>query len=141
MGMVQEFAMKNEIPLEDLEIRILFDQPASEESSIFHGLHLEGAAWNSNASQITELTATCDFQSAQPLKPFRVEVSLKNVEEEGQFYCPLYVTPARNGDLAASGKNPNLIGLFSIGFDQQLSVSHWIKRGVAISCQSGADME
>lgn len=135
MGMVQEYSKKKEIPLEDLQLKILFQQDSTKEDPIFDGLYLEGAFWNSTTCQISELPATTDFKTAISLPPFGVVITAKNDGQSDQFYCPLYVTPARKGDLAASGRNPNLIGLFAMDTEKQFSISHWIKRGVAMSTQ------
>lgn len=134
-GLIQEYAKENVCPLEDLEIKLLFDPKQLNEGVSFRGLYLEGAFWAHQSNQIIELNKTTDFKSSIALPPFKIDILKKETVRENEFLCPLFVTPCRKSFLTSSGSNANMIGLFSIKCDDQFDVSHWIKRGVAMVSQ------
>lgn len=133
IGLLQEYSKEKKIPLENLTLELSF----ADGDKTFTGLYLD--LWDKETKQITERSSSSSDGKPvhdRPLGPFKIIVS-EDVDPhvKGRLSCPLYSTSVRSGDLSRTGRNPNLIGRFYVDFDKEFKEDHWIKRGVAMSCQ------
>jgi len=92
---------------------------------------LAGARWDMQRMSLAEsyLKILWDLLPILWIKPREVEF----IFIRDRYECPLYITSARFGVLKTTGHSSNYI--MSILLDTDRSVSHWIKRGLALICQ------
>ncbi|XP_055593622.1 dynein axonemal heavy chain 12 [Uranotaenia lowii] len=136
-GAMQNFARKYKIPIDILtfDYNVLTTTSTSsvpEDGVYIHGLFLEGAKWNLKGSYLEEqlpktLLDTMPIIHLMPLK-------MVNLDEGTRYKCPVYKTAERKGVLATTGHSSNYVIPILLG--TRVPSSHWIKRSVALLCQT-----
>jgi dynein heavy chain len=148
----------------DLPARLPQDSPPV--GVFIHGLFLQGAHWNqhgANESEDASIAATANASDvikyggcltaeiprvlfeAMPamwLEPYdaTTESDLRFAKGSGSvtaaYYCPIYKTTTRAGQLSTTGHSTNFVMALDVAFvADDYSSSHWVRRGVALICQ------
>lgn len=115
-------------------MEISFDEIVEREKK-YTGFYLD--MWNSESRKVEESVNSEILKIDQKLQTFkfRVVANQNDSPKEKEYLCPLYVTPDRKGNPEKIGRNPNLITMFAIDIDSQISASLLIKRGAAMTSQ------
>ena len=116
-----------------------------------HGLFLQGAHWDQQGyideisagksnvkfgGCLTDALPRVLFESmpAMWLEPYDNE-TMKGVERPVQYFCPIYKTTTRAGQLSTTGHSTNFIMPLDLQFASGYEASHWVRRGVALIAQ------
>lgn len=107
------------------------EQPP-DDGVYINGLFLEGARWNWNRAIVDEQLPKILIYTmpAIYLKP-TVIIDLK---EGTRYKCPLYKTAERKGTLSTTGHSTNYV--IPILLNTEIQATHWVKRSVALICQT-----
>ncbi|XP_065071378.1 dynein axonemal heavy chain 6-like isoform X2 [Rhopilema esculentum] len=125
----------------DIDINAVSFEAGSfvDKGILIAGLFLDGAKWNVNENTLEESSPKQRFSplpEAQ-LVPTQVERTSKQDEKEdsGRSYlCPVYQTSLRTSSLTSSRHTMNFVS--SIRLRTSVHEDHWIRRGVALLCQT-----
>ncbi|OCT79469.1 dynein heavy chain 14, axonemal [Xenopus laevis] len=113
---------------------------ALEEGISVFGLFLDGARWNGDSQCLEEAGHLCRFDLLPPIHfiPQTIEDHKENGSDaENKWYsyqCPIYRTSQRAGTLSSTGLCSNFVTAVSL--PTLLHPDHWIRRGVALLCQT-----
>jgi dynein heavy chain len=152
-GTLQNFARKQKIAVDELEFsfRVLKDidevmdlMGAGEgfgDTTVVHGLFLEGCRWDRDAQTLAESEPKVLFVECPELEltPRRCTEAtetgeLRNANGLYGYQCPVYRIMSRSsGEMDASGCNGNFV--MYIRLPTRLQPNHWVKRGVAAITQ------
>ncbi|XP_018046945.1 PREDICTED: dynein heavy chain 3, axonemal [Atta colombica] len=136
-AVLQNYARMHKIPIDQLDFEFEFTRFESSVDAApsygvyISGLFLEGARWNRETRLLDESKPKIMFDVLPIIwlkSGEKAKFDIKNV-----YYCPVYKTSARRGELATTGHSSNFILYILIPTD--LDESHWINRGVAALCQ------
>ena len=107
------------------------DQPPIDGVYI-NGLFLEGARWNWNKGIVDEQLPKVLIYAmpAIYLKP----TVITDLKEGTRYKSPLYKTAERKGTLSTTGHSTNYV--IPILLNTEMKASHWVKRSVALICQT-----
>ncbi|KAH8316762.1 hypothetical protein KR074_004303 [Drosophila pseudoananassae] len=136
-GAMQNFARKYKIPIDtltfDYVVQKVETKPAPPEDGVYcNGLYLEGARWEWNDSVLVEQFPKILVYS-MPVIYFKPCTILELVEGT-RYRCPLYKTGERKGTLSTTGHSTNYV--VPLLLNTQVKASHWVKRSVALICQT-----
>lgn len=117
-----------------------------------YGLFIEGAQWSIKDKSLIEQLPKVVINT-MPMIHFKVNIILltfkkistylnlfqpillKNLQEtEDRYKSPLYKTAERKGILSTTGHSTNYV--IAILLNTNIPPSHWIKRSVALLCQT-----
>ncbi|XP_059612585.1 dynein axonemal heavy chain 7 [Phlebotomus argentipes] len=133
-GILQNHARRHQIPIDELTFdhRILNGEDNLADGVKISGLFLEGAKWNAVTHQLDEQSPKILIH---PMPKIYLQPLLHgNLKVEERYECPTYRTMDRKGDLSTAGHSTNFI--LSILLPSDKKPSHWIKRSVALVCQT-----
>jgi dynein heavy chain len=105
---------------------------APETGVNMHGLFMQGAKWDMKKKMVEESDPKVPIV-AMPvvwLEP----VLDKELVEEKQYFCPLYKTSVRAGELSTTGHSTNFV-LF-LQLPSEMPQDYWIRRGAALLCMT-----
>jgi dynein heavy chain, axonemal len=105
---------------------------APEDGVYIYGLFIEGASWSWATSTIQEQKpkVLIDSMPLIHLQP----ISLKELDQKRRYMCPVYKTNERKGILSTTGHSTNYV--LPILLRTEKPAAHWIKRSVAMLCQT-----
>ncbi|GAB0094584.1 Dynein heavy chain [Sergentomyia squamirostris] len=133
-GILQNHARKCQIPIDELvfDHRVLNGEDSLTKGVQIGGLLLEGAKWMAEKRQLEEqdpkiLVVKIPRIHLQPVLHSYLVVG-------GRYECPAYQTMDRRGELSTAGLSSNFI--LSILLPTDKKSTHWIKRSVALVCQT-----
>lgn len=136
-GVKQNYARKYTIPIDKLtyDFEVMKDEnfvSAPPDGAYIFGLFTDGARWNRNLRILDELQPKVlnEIMPTIWVKP----VKLDDLKPKGRYTCPIYKTSTRRGVLSTTGHSTNYV--LPILLETKQSCSHWIKRSVALLCQS-----
>ncbi|RYG57583.1 hypothetical protein EON66_00035 [archaeon] len=145
-GVRQNFARRHKLPIDELaydfhvlptaacEQHAAGKLPPPTDGAIVTGLFLQGARWDASAGCLAE-SMPRELFTPLPLMhlcPRRTT----DIDAEAKVYdCPVYKESLRAGTLSTTGHSTNLIMTVKLPVGPAHSVSHWIKRGVALISQ------
>lgn len=112
----------------------IFSSKYSPETGIYvYGLFVDGARWLIERGVLEEQLPKI-LLDVMPMIHFK-PVNTSELTEYGRYKCPVYKTLERRGELSTTGHSTNYVLpiLLAIG---DWSVKHWIKRSVALVCQT-----
>ena len=72
----------------------------------------------------------CGWKTVRPFKKNK-ESGVARV----QYFCPIYKTTTRAGQLSTTGHSTNFIMPLDLTFAKGYEASHWVRRGVALIAQ------
>ncbi|EDS37651.1 ciliary dynein heavy chain 11 [Culex quinquefasciatus] len=134
---MQNYARKYRIPIDILTfdfnvLRISSVNNMPEDGVYIHGLFLEGAKWNLRGSYLEEQLPKmlADVMPIIHLSP----VKTADLDEGTRYKCPVYKTAERKGTLSTTGHSTNYVIPILLG--TRLNSAHWVKRSVALLCQT-----
>uniref|UniRef100_A0A1B0CUL2 Dyneins heavy chain n=2 Tax=Lutzomyia longipalpis TaxID=7200 RepID=A0A1B0CUL2_LUTLO len=135
-GILQNHARRCGIPIDELTFDHTILEDAEEESSMMgvkiSGLLLEGAKWNAEKKLLDEQEAKILID---PMPRINLQPILReNLKLGTRYKCPTYRTMDRRGELSTAGHSSNFILPILLPTDRKSS--HWIKRSVALVCQT-----
>ncbi|XP_068088957.1 dynein axonemal heavy chain 14 isoform X3 [Hyperolius riggenbachi] len=110
-----------------------------EEGVLVFGLFLDSARWSLETQVLEECEQQQRFYPLPLLHllPYMMDPVSSSMEEPsaGHTYeCPLYRTPQRAGTLSSTGHSTNFVT--SVTLPTLVRPEHWIRRGVALLCQT-----
>ncbi|XP_037810078.1 dynein heavy chain 12, axonemal [Lucilia sericata] len=136
-GAMQNFARKYKIPIDTLTfdhevLNETYKDRAPEDGVYINGLFLEGARWNWEENILDEQLPKVLIYSmpAIYLKP----TIISELQEGNRYKSPLYKTAERKGTLSTTGHSTNYV--IPLLLNTKLKASHWVKRSVALICQT-----
>ncbi|CAG0901217.1 unnamed protein product, partial [Cyprideis torosa] len=139
-GALQNYARRYAIPIDHLTFDFEFQKEFKSEKGptegiYVNGLFLDGARWDQQSGALNEQLpkVLLDPVPIIWLRP----LLRKDLEEGGRYVCPLYKTSERRGTLSTTGHSTNYVLPFLLPTPADLPAAHWIKRGVALLCQTG----
>lgn len=97
-----------------------------------YGLFVDGARWLVEEGVLEEQLPKV-LLDVMPLIHFR-PVNTNELSESGRYKCPVYKTLERRGELSTTGHSTNYV--LPILLPTRHPVTHWIKRSVALICQT-----
>lgn len=123
----------------------------SKEGAYIHGLFIEGADWNIEEGRLSEqiprviinkfpgIHLIVSIIFFEKFSRFRIISHFQPIhkdllQENGRYTCPLYKTNERNGTLNTIGLSSNFV--IAILLNTNENPDYWIKRGVALVCQT-----
>ena len=125
-----------------------------------HGLFLQGAHWNQHGAN--ELKGKSDdndikfggclsseiprvlfeampamwFEPYDAIKECDMRFSEENGAATAPYFCPIYKTTTRAGQLSTTGHSTNFVMAIDVPYKKlEYTSSHWVRRGVALICQ------
>lgn len=121
------------------------------EAVVVSGFYIEGAKWDLAENHLTEQLPRVLIEkmpdilfkvSHQKHNLFSVinsvntlqPILMKNLIENSRYKCPAYKTSERRGLITTSGHSTNFI--LDILLESRKPNKHWIKRSVALVCQT-----
>jgi len=137
-GASQNFARRYTIPIDDVVFDFEmkdeeWDQlPNAPHDGVFtYGLFLEGCRWDKELKGLAESLPKILFAPAPTMHwvPYRKA----DVPSYPMYLCPVYKTSDRRGVLATTGHSSNFVCFINMPTD--VSVDHWVERGVAMLTQ------
>lgn len=103
-----------------------------EDGVNIHGLFLQGAKWDFKKKIIE------DSDPKAPIVKMPViwlePIIEKDHNEEKLYYCPLYKTSLRAGELSTTGHSTNFVLFLHLPAD--VPQDYWIRRGAALLCMT-----
>ena len=164
-GVKQQYARKTLTAIDRLKIRahvvrnetnndenVDLPQNAPSHGVFIHGLFLQGAHWDQQGGNASAQVASAqgiqfggcltdalprvlfEGMPAMWLEPYDYE-STKNDKKQIQYFCPIYKTTTRAGQLSTTGHSTNFIMPLDLTFAEGYEASHWVRRGVALIAQ------
>ncbi|EAA13034.3 AGAP011441-PA [Anopheles gambiae str. PEST] len=134
---MQNYARRHRIPIDMLtyDFDVLRERnvgKAPEDGVLVDGLFLEGARWDVPNSRLEEqlpkmLVDTMPIMHLVPAK-------IVELQEGSRYKCPVYKTAERKGTLSTTGHSTNYVLPVLLG--TKLPANHWVKRSVALLCQT-----
>ncbi|KAH8395340.1 hypothetical protein KR222_010165 [Zaprionus bogoriensis] len=136
-GAMQNFARKYKIPIDtltfDYDVLKVETKATPPEDGIYcNGLFLEGARWHWEQNMLAEQLPKI-LMYVMPVIYFR-PIRIVDVSEGTRYRCPLYKTAERRGTLSTTGHSTNYV--VPLLLNTQAKASHWVKRSVALICQT-----
>jgi len=136
-GAMQNFARKYKIPIDtltfDYDVLKVETKTSPPDDGVYcNGLYLEGARWEWRENTLVEQFPKVLIY-AMPVIFFR-PVGLVDVVEGSRYRCPLYKTAERKGTLSTTGHSTNYV--VPLLLNTHVKASHWVKRSVALICQT-----
>uniref|UniRef100_A0A8C5PZV6 AAA+ ATPase domain-containing protein n=1 Tax=Leptobrachium leishanense TaxID=445787 RepID=A0A8C5PZV6_9ANUR len=112
-----------------------------QEGILVFGLFLDGAKWDIENHTLEESEPLHRFYSMPQIHFIPHESGVDSENESGPeevrytYECPLYRTPRRAGTLSSTGLSTNYVT--AVTLSTHAEAKHWIRRGVALLCQTG----
>lgn len=136
-GAMQNFARKYKIPIDtltfDYDVLKVETMPVPPEDGIYcNGLFLEGARWHWEQNALAEQLPKI-LMYAMPVIFFR-PLRIVELFEGTRYKCPVYKTAERRGILSTTGHSTNYVVPLLLNTKEK--ASHWVKRSVALICQT-----
>ncbi|KAL3286288.1 hypothetical protein HHI36_000797 [Cryptolaemus montrouzieri] len=135
-GVKQNYARKYTIPIDKLsyDFEVLRDEnivSAPADGAFIYGLFTDGARWSRQQRSLDELQPKI---LNEPMPTIWVKpIKLDDLKPKGRYTCPVYKTSTRRGVLSTTGHSTNYV--LPVLLETKHSISHWIKRSVALLCQ------
>eukprot|EP00002_Diphylleia_rotans_P013196 TRINITY_DN2570_c0_g1_i1.p1 TRINITY_DN2570_c0_g1~~TRINITY_DN2570_c0_g1_i1.p1 ORF type:complete len:3210 (-),score=627.88 TRINITY_DN2570_c0_g1_i1:227-9145(-) len=137
-GQLQNFARRHFVAID----HVAFDyhvmpgpcKDAAANGCYVDGLFLEGAKWELNLGRLAEPQPK-ELLSSMPviwLNPY--DTTKRSRDSSQRYACPVYKTSKRSGVLSSTGHSTNYV--LTIELTTTQNPSHWVKRGVALICQT-----
>jgi len=145
---MQMHARKTKIAIDNLkfDVRVTTTSPADlvkgtvqrrDEGVNMHGLYLQGAGWNQDASKLQEsikgelfvlmpVVWLCPLQ----LKDYN---AISDMKPKRDYDCPVYKTSKRFGLLSTTGHSTNFVMYLQLAYMER-DPAHWTRRGTALLC-------
>uniref|UniRef100_A0A336LVJ1 CSON005797 protein n=1 Tax=Culicoides sonorensis TaxID=179676 RepID=A0A336LVJ1_CULSO len=136
-GVMQNYARKYKIPIDaltfDFEVlKVNRINHVPENGVYIYGLFIEGARWLLKEGYLEEQFPNILIET-MPLIHFNPTL-ISALATIDRYTCPVYKTMERKGVLSTTGHSTNFI--LPVYLSTKLPVSHWIKRSVALVCQT-----
>ncbi|XP_063709228.1 dynein axonemal heavy chain 12-like [Culicoides brevitarsis] len=136
-GAMQNYARKYQIPIDtltfDFEVLKTMNTKIPPEDGVYiYGLFIDGARWLLQEGYLDEQLPKILVET-MPLMHF-IPTLISNLKETGRYKCPVYKTMERRGTLSTTGHSTNYV--LTTLIKTRDPVSHWIKRSVALVCQT-----
>ncbi|XP_017080044.1 dynein heavy chain 12, axonemal [Drosophila eugracilis] len=136
-GAMQNFARKYKIPIDtltfDYDVLKVETKASPPDDGVYcNGLFLEGARWEWRENTLVEQFPKVLIY-AMPVIYFR-PIGIVDVVEGSRYRCPLYKTGERRGTLSTTGHSTNYV--VPLLLNTHVKASHWVKRSVALICQT-----
>ncbi|XP_049547176.1 dynein axonemal heavy chain 12 [Anopheles darlingi] len=135
---MQNYARRHRIPIDqltyDFQMLPVASVAAAPENGVYvYGLFLEGARWDQTKGCLEEQLPKM-LIDGMPLIHLLPTV-IADLVEGSRYKCPVYKTAERKGTLSTTGHSTNYVlpVLLPTG---RLSANHWVKRSVALLCQT-----
>lgn len=136
---LQQYARKTQTPIDTLafktHVKEFYEQDVKEppEDGVnIHGLFLQGAKWDFKKKMVE------DSDPKVPIIKMPViwlePVIDKDVPEEKVYFCPLYKTSVRAGELSTTGHSTNFVLFLHLA--SEVPQDYWIRRGAALLCMT-----
>ncbi|XP_055621192.1 dynein axonemal heavy chain 12 [Toxorhynchites rutilus septentrionalis] len=134
---MQNYARKYRIPIDiltfDFNVLRSSDANSPPENGVYiHGLFLEGAKWNLRGCYLEEQLSKM-LIDVMPIIHL-IPIKIAELEEGTRYKCPVYKTAERKGILSTTGHSTNYVLPILLG--TRLNSTHWVKRSVALLCQT-----
>lgn len=137
-GALQTYSRKTKIAIDTLTFRteVLKEfeteiKSPPENGVYIYGLYLEGARWDLETMNMSEMKPGSLFCRMPCIWLDPVLQSDLNVS--GRYHCPVYKTSRRAGTLSTTGHSTNFI--VTLHVPSSVEQDHWIRRGVALLSQ------
>ncbi|EDV95542.1 GH15722 [Drosophila grimshawi] len=136
-GAMQNYARKFKIPIDTLTfdydvLKVETKTTPPDDGVYCNGLFLEGARWHWEQNMLVEQLPKI-LMYVMPVIYFR-PITLLELMEGTRYRCPLYKTGERKGTLSTTGHSTNYV--VPLLLNTQAKASHWVKRSVALICQT-----
>ncbi|EDW33119.1 GL16213 [Drosophila persimilis] len=136
-GAMQNFARKYKIPIDTLTfdydvLKVETKATPPDDGVYCNGLFVEGARWDWEHNMLVEQYPKILIY-IMPVIFFR-PVLILDLVEGTRYKCPLYKTGERKGTLSTTGHSTNYV--VPLLLNTQAKPSHWVKRSVALICQT-----
>lgn len=135
-AVLQNYSRKYNLPITDLElnfqIQTLKENEDYKDVTFIYGPYLEGARWNVEINQLDE-------EEHQHVRDFLPDIAMipvkkENINAAAKYLCPIYKTHLRRSGVVLNAYGNEYV--FSLPLNTTMPADHWIKRGVAIICQT-----
>ncbi|ALC44807.1 Dhc62B [Drosophila busckii] len=136
-GAMQNYARKYKIPIDtlsfDYQVLKVESKSAPPDDGVYcNGLFLEGARWHWEQCMLVEQLPKVLLYSMPAI--YFYPILLISMNEGSRYKCPLYKTAERKGTLSTTGHSTNYV--VPLLLNTQAKPSHWVKRSVALICQT-----
>lgn len=136
---LQQYSRKTKTPIDTLSfkthIREYYEDGVKEypdDGVNIHGLFLQGAKWDFKKKMVE------DSDPKVPIVKMPViwlePIIDKDAVEEKVYFCPLYKTSVRAGELSTTGHSTNFVLFLHLPSD--VPQDYWIRRGAALLCMT-----
>jgi len=104
-----------------------------EEGVNIHGLFLEGAKWDLKKGILVESDPKIPIVKLPVIQLEPVE-DRREKDDEKNYWCPLYKTSVRAGELSTTGHSTNYVLPLTLASTEHYK--HWRRRGAAMLCMT-----
>ncbi|XP_049782826.1 dynein axonemal heavy chain 7-like [Schistocerca cancellata] len=117
----------------DFEVLSVYSVNEAPDDGVYtYGLFLDGARWDCIRNQLADQYPK-QIQEEMPIIWIKI-AEISKLTWRNFYVCPLYRTPERRGIIMTNGLSTNFV--LAMLLPTELPQSHWIKRGVALLCQT-----
>ncbi|KAG7202889.1 hypothetical protein KM043_010036 [Ampulex compressa] len=130
------FSMRANISVEQInfEFEVQSEDRVDEEHTyVIRGLHLTGARWNLETNSLSESSRNTFWQEMQPIY---LRCTQNKKIRENVYECPVYLAPFNQDYYEDFGTKLDEYFVTCIPLNTAVDGTHWIKRGVALFCQT-----